>query len=90
SVHRNSRAISEAIENVEQANGRDARDTEVAAQMGVSIADYHVMLQDVSCGKIIGIENLGVSEDVIGHPDDAPFGSGFDDLVAERFQIALA
>lgn len=34
SVHRNSRAIAEAIENVEQAHGRDARDTEVAVQMG--------------------------------------------------------
>ncbi|MGL4891246.1 MAG: RNA polymerase sigma factor FliA, partial [Aeromonas veronii] len=90
SVHRNSRAIAEAIENVEQAHGRDARDTEVAAEMGVSITDYHVMLQDVSCGKIIGIEDLGVSEDVIGNPDDAPSGSGFDELAAERFQIQLS
>ncbi|XLU01408.1 Sigma-F factor [Aeromonas rivipollensis] len=68
SVHRNSRAIAEAIENVEQAHGRDARDTEVAANMGVSLGEYHAMLQDVSCGKIIGIEDLGVSEDVIGIP----------------------
>lgn len=68
SVHRNSRAIAEAIENVEQSQGRDARDTDVAAHMGVSINEYHAMLQDVSCGKIIGIEDLGVSEDVIGSP----------------------
>ncbi len=86
SVHRNSRAIAEAIENVEQAHGRDARDTEVAANMGVSLGEYHAMLQDVSCGKIIGIEDLGVSEDVIGHPDDASGHGGFDDLAAERFQ----
>ena len=51
--------------------------------------EYHAMLQDVSCGKIIGIEDLGVSEDVIGHPDDASHG-GYDDLAAERFQGALA
>lgn len=89
SVHRNSRAIAEAIENVEQAHGRDARDTEVASRMGVSLGEYHAMLQDVSCGKIIGIEDLGVSEDVIGHPDDASHG-GYDDLAAERFQGALA
>ncbi|MGY6038770.1 RNA polymerase sigma factor FliA [Aeromonas sp. AE23HZ002T15] len=89
SVHRNSRAIAEAIENVEQTHGRDARDTEVASQMGVSLGDYHTMLQDVSCGKIIGIEDLGVSEDVIGHPDDVSHG-GYDDLAAERFQGALA
>ena len=48
--------------------------------------EYHAMLQDVSCGKIIGIEDLGVSEDVIGHPDDGNGQGGFDDLAAERFQ----
>ena len=89
-MHRNSRAIAEAIENVEQAHGRDARDTEVAANMGVSLGEYHAMLQDVSCGKIIGIEDLGVSEDVIGHPDEGNGQGGFDDLAAERFQGALA
>ena len=90
SVHRTSRTIAEAIENVEQAHGRDARDSEVAAQLGVSLGEYHAMLQDVSCGKIIGIEDLGVSEDVIGHPDDEPGSNGFDELAAERFQGALA
>ena len=89
SVHRNSRTIADAIENVEQAHGRDARDTEVAAYMGVGLGEYHAMLQDVSCGKIIGIEDLGVSEDVIGGPE-AGNNLGFDELAAERFQAALA
>ena len=35
-------------------------------------------------------EDLGVSEDVIGHPDDASGHGGFDVLAAERFQDALA
>ncbi|MGB6190189.1 MAG: RNA polymerase sigma factor FliA [Aeromonas molluscorum] len=89
SVHRNSRTIADAIENVEQAHGRDARDTEVAAYMGVGLGEYHTMLQDVSCGKIIGIEDLGISEDVIGGPDTGN-NLGFDELAAERFQSALA
>ncbi|PJG60623.1 RNA polymerase sigma factor FliA [Aeromonas cavernicola] len=89
SVHRNSRTIAEAIENIEQTHGRDARDTEVAAHMGIPLHEYHAMLQDVSCGKIIGIEDLGVSEDVISAPDHVN-GSGFDDLAAARFQSDLA
>lgn len=35
-------------------------------------------------------EDLGVSEDVIGHPDEGNGQGGFDDLAAERFQGALA
>jgi RNA polymerase sigma factor FliA len=89
SVHRNSRSIADAIESIEQTHGRDARDTEVAAHMGITLHEYHTMLQDVSCGKIIGIEDLGVSEDVISAPDHVN-GSGFDDLAAVRFQSDLA
>lgn len=90
SVHRNSRAIAEAIDQVERLHGRDARDTEVAAQLGVTLSAYHAMLQDVSCGKIIGIEDLGVSEDVIGDADGGAGDCGFGELAAERFQTALS
>ncbi|KUE80418.1 RNA polymerase sigma factor FliA [Aeromonas schubertii] len=89
SVHRNSRMIAEAIDQVEKQHGRDARDTEVAAQLGVGMEEYHSMLQDVSCGKIIGIEDLGVSEDVLGG-EGASVTHGYEDVAAERFQSALA
>lgn len=88
SVHKNSRLISEAIAEVERDTGRDAKDTEVAAKMNVSIDDYHSMLNDVSCGKIIGIEDLGVTEDVIGSEDESnePYG----EIEHSSFQVALA
>jgi RNA polymerase sigma factor for flagellar operon FliA len=89
SVHRNSRMIAEAINQVEKAQGRDARDNEVASQLGVELEEYHTMLQDVSCGKIIGIEDLGVSEDVLS-TEGACVSHGYEDLAAERFQAALA
>ncbi|MGL5147924.1 MAG: sigma-70 family RNA polymerase sigma factor, partial [Plesiomonas shigelloides] len=52
SVHRNSRSITEAIENLEKQLGRDPRDHEVAAYMEVSLDEYHHMLQDVNGGKV--------------------------------------
>lgn len=87
SVHKNSRMIANAIAEVERETGRDARDTEVAEKMQVSIDDYHTMLNDVSSGKIIGIEDLGVTEDVIGGNDDAdkPYG----EIEHSAFQVAL-
>lgn len=65
SVHKNGRAITEAISQVEGETGRDARDVDIAAKMNVSMQDYHQMLNEVNAGKLVGIEDLGVSEDVI-------------------------
>jgi RNA polymerase sigma factor for flagellar operon FliA len=91
SVHRNSRRISEAIDNIEQLCGRDAKDSEVAKELGVSLDEYHGMLNETACGRIIGIEDLGVSEDVLGgDPDDDDDNKTFSSIAKERFQLALA
>tara|TARA_R110000744_G_scaffold39413_1_gene89789 strand:- start:51 stop:536 length:486 start_codon:yes stop_codon:yes gene_type:complete len=65
SVHKNSRMISEAIKNLEAEHGRDVSDIEVSEKLDISINQYHHMLNEVSSGKILGIDDLGVSEDVI-------------------------
>lgn len=90
SVHKNSRAISEAIAAVEKATGRDAKDKDVAAQLGVSLDDYHSMLADVNCGKILGIEDLGVSEDVLSSEESRAQNRPFEGFAEQRFQGALA
>ena len=90
SVHKNSRAITEAITQVERETGRDARDTEIAAKLNVSIHDYHQMLNEVNAGKLVGIEDLGVSEDVISTEKDKGNDSPLEDLMQGAFQKALA
>jgi RNA polymerase sigma factor for flagellar operon FliA len=65
SVHRNSRMISEKIAELEAELGRDVKDLEVAEALGVSVEQYHTMLNEANAGKIIGIDDLGVSEDVL-------------------------
>ncbi len=90
SVHKNSRAITEAINQVEKITGRDARDLEVAEFMGVSLNDYHQMLNEVNAGRIIGIEDLGVTEDVLGGDSDKSHDEPFDDFAQGTFQKALA
>lgn len=90
SVHKNSRAITQAISQVEKATGRDARDIDVAERLQVSVQEYHQMLNEVNAGKLVGIEDLGVSEDVL--PTDATKGenSPFENMVQGSFQKALA
>ncbi|NQY62336.1 MAG: RNA polymerase sigma factor FliA [Alteromonadaceae bacterium] len=69
SVHRNSRMVSDAIKSLEAEFGRDVTDIEVAEKLDISLNEYHHILSEVSSGKIIGFEDLGVSEDAI-HIDD--------------------
>ena len=90
SVHKNSRTITEAINQVERETGSDARDVDIAAKLNVSLAQYHQMLNEVNAGKLVAIEDLGVSEDVIG--DESAKGSDipFEDLMQGSFQKALA
>ena len=91
SVHRNSRRISEAIDDIEQLLGRDARDQEVAKHLDVSLDEYHSMLNESACGRIIGIEDLGITEDVLGAPtDEQEDNRTFSGIANERFQDALA
>jgi RNA polymerase sigma factor for flagellar operon FliA len=90
SVHKNGRAITEAINQVERETGRDARDIDIASKLGVTIESYHQMLNEVNAGKIIGIEDLGVSEDVITPLQDKGSDSPYEDLVQGSFQKALA
>lgn len=56
SVHRNARRISEAISRIEAREGRDAEDSEVAAEMGVSLDEYHSMLSDTSSSRLFSFD----------------------------------
>jgi RNA polymerase sigma factor for flagellar operon FliA len=90
SVHKNGRAITEAISQVEGETGRDARDVDIAAKLNVSMQDYHQMLNEVNAGKLVGIEDLGVSEDVIATDKNRGIDAPLDDLMQGAFQKALA
>ncbi|RCU44555.1 MULTISPECIES: RNA polymerase sigma factor FliA [Corallincola] len=89
SVHRNSRRVADAITSLEQELGRDALDTEIAQKLDITVQDYHHILNEVSTGKIIGLEDLGVSDDVISGDQDTTRSLPFDGIESERFQSAL-
>lgn len=79
SVHKNSRMINEAIKALEAELGRDVTDIEVAEKLDISLNEYHHILNEVSTGRIIGIEDLGVSEDALSQLEDPcnsdPYGN---------------
>ncbi|RTE86128.1 MULTISPECIES: RNA polymerase sigma factor FliA [Gammaproteobacteria] len=90
SVHKNSRMIADAIRQVENETGRDARDQEVAEKLGIPLDEYHHILNDVMSGRMIGIEDLGVSEDVlVSGAQDASKDEPFADIEKSAFHRSL-
>jgi len=89
SVHKKARMAAEAIRNVENRLGRDANETEVAAQMGVSLEEYRHILQDTAACKTFSVEELIQGEDSVideihtqHHPEQQ--------FIEQSFQQALA
>ncbi|MCF4175643.1 RNA polymerase sigma factor FliA [Vibrio sp. McD22-P3] len=86
SVHKHSRDISQAISVLEVELNRDPTDFEVANYLGLSLAQYHKALTDINCSKLVGIEDLGVSEDSVSvsdEEDNTPFQGVADDAFRE-------
>lgn len=65
SVYRNSRMISTAVKQVENRLGRDAKDHEVALELGISLEEYHAMLNDSAGAHLYGFDDVGVTDDMI-------------------------
>ncbi|GAB6197052.1 RNA polymerase sigma factor FliA [Lysobacter xanthus] len=66
SVHRRYRDVVAATRQVEQANGRAANSAEIASVLGVSLEDYHHMLEDASRGQLLSLDEQ--MDDFDGEP----------------------
>lgn len=88
SVHRKSREVSDAINRVESKLGREARDEEIAIEMGIEIDQYHHILQDTNSAHLLSIDEPDhdeLSEDQIVGNSQTPFA----ELAENGFQEAL-
>lgn len=89
SVHKNSRMVSEAIKSLEGELGRDVSDIEVAEKLDISLNEYHHILNEVSSGKIIGIDDIGVNEDAIKFDEDYHSGDLYQNIEQIAFKKGL-
>jgi len=90
SVHKKSRMVSDAIREIENKTGREARDVDVAEHLGIAIDEYNHILQDSSSCRIFSVEELAEDgdhylDDVLDH-EQGPV----DSISREDFQQALA
>ena len=90
SVHKKSRMVTKAIKEVENITGRDAKATEIAQHLGVSLDKYNKILQDSVGCKAFSVEQLAESGDQAFVDAEKDSAQPFDLLGKEHFQQALA
>jgi len=99
SVHRKARDITRVMQEVEQRTGRDARDTEIAKELNVTMAEYHKILQDSTCCRLFSTDEMDTendkasSENVLENISEDAFRTALIDAISslpEREQMVVS
>ncbi|MGB8692223.1 MAG: RNA polymerase sigma factor FliA [Steroidobacteraceae bacterium] len=94
SVHRKAREAAVAIRSVEARTGREANDADVAAQLGVSISDYHGIIQDALGCQLLRLNDADDGEDStldrLAHAGPDPQAETLDDARRQAVVDAIA
>lgn len=56
SVHRNTRLVAKAVAKIEAATGRDAKDSDVACELDMSLDEYHDIVKDSASTRLFSYE----------------------------------
>jgi len=90
SVHKKQRDVADAVKKVEARTGHDAKDTEIAEQMGISLDDYYQILQDTNASRLFSLDVTDANEEAI--IDTIPDGGSLplQGVTDDRFRESLA
>ena len=97
SVHRKARAVAAAVQDIERRTGRDARDAEIAQQLGVPLEEYHTIVQDAASCRLAALDDAAAT--IEGEADpfletaDAEFGQALSqaiDGLPEREKLVMS
>lgn len=89
SVYRNSRLISDAIKKIENNTGRDAKDREVADELGLGLTEYHDLLKDAVGGVQYGFDDVGVNDDLLTEDKSADKNEPYQAVQKDDFNRRL-
>jgi RNA polymerase sigma factor for flagellar operon FliA len=90
SVYRKSRELSEAIREVEKREGRDAKDAEIADELGMELQEYYSMVQDAAGCQVLSYEDIVESAGSVRATEDGVDSGPYQTLQQEDFKISLA
>ncbi|ADJ27874.1 RNA polymerase sigma factor FliA [Nitrosococcus watsonii] len=87
SVHRKARQVAEVMREVENREGRDARDYEVVEELGLPLNEYHRLLQDAGGYRVFSLDEFNEGEEA--EPLSAPLKGPYEGLQDQNFRGAL-
>jgi RNA polymerase sigma factor for flagellar operon FliA len=58
SVHRRAREVAQAMQQIERDTGSEASAADIAAKMGISLGEYHVIVQDAAGCHLASLEDM--------------------------------
>ncbi|MCU7915346.1 MAG: RNA polymerase sigma factor FliA [Candidatus Thiodiazotropha sp. (ex Gloverina cf. vestifex)] len=90
SVHRKARMVAEAMRAIENNEGRDARDVEVADALDMTLHDYHQILKDSTGCRIFSLDELTAVSDGLPFQMEGGADTPFEGLQKSAFKEALA
>lgn len=90
SVHRKAREVAEVVRRIENEKGRDARAAEVAETMGITLDEYHKILQDATGSRIFSFEDPGSLGEENYESPNRQFNQPLENLQNDAFKDGLA
>lgn len=86
SLHRKIRQLNEATRSIEHATGRDAKDSEIASKLDITLDEYYVIVRDSASARIFSLNQAEEDgQSIVGKQEREPF----DALQNEDFQASL-
>lgn len=90
SLHRKVRAITKAVADIEARHSRDARDAEVAEEVGMSLDEYYATLKDATGYRVFSFEDLPAGEEGMTESLAGRIPEPLEDVEDQLFREALA
>lgn len=90
SVHRKARMVAEAMRSIENEQGRDARDVEVAEVLDMNLVQYHRILQDAAGCRIFSMEELQAVGELPYDSSEGDATGPYEGIQKDAFKKSLA
>jgi len=90
SVHKKSREVAMAIKAIEDQTSQTAKANDIAAYLGISVDEYHHVLQDSASSRFFSVEELAQAGDSFLDECEDVGVNPVERLTGNDFQLALA
>jgi RNA polymerase sigma factor for flagellar operon FliA len=90
STFRNAKQVSLAIRSIENRTGRDAKAQEIAGTLGVSLEEYHRMVESAASSRVLSYEQLAGDPERASMLPEAPEDGPETMLEEDQFREAMA